>query len=206
MIAILNLKILNAVGEVKFKAYGTEIEETYNGVYEEGDKIRVELIDTEFVKLKLDSTLCESFVYVPDGVFEFAVPFGRELTSCYAPGAFSGDSHRIIAEEPCDADAYGERLISLNSHDRHNVPKYFPHAVANFVTREDPCFFERNAIDGVIDNTNHGAYPYHSWGGGLREDLEYEIHFGLEVEVSKVVLYLRADFPHDTYWKEAERL
>ncbi|HBJ19076.1 MAG TPA: hypothetical protein DDY70_04995, partial [Clostridiales bacterium] len=75
--------------------------------------------------------------------------------------------------------------------------------MANFVTREDPCFFERNAIDGVTDNTGHGNYPFHSWGGGLREDLEYEVDFGAEVEVDRVTIYLRADFPHDTYWKEA---
>ncbi len=204
MIIILNLKLLSANGEVKFKAYGAEIDERYLGTYEEGDKIRIELDYGEFLKLKLDETLAESIVYVPDGVFEFAIPFGRELACCYAPGAFSGDSHRIVAEEPTEAQIYEERKISLNSHDRHNVPKYFPHAVANFVTREDPCFFERNAIDGITDNVGHGAYPFHSWGGGLREDLEYEIHFGSEVEVSRVVLYLRADFPHDTYWKECD--
>ncbi len=204
MIIILNLKILNANGEVKFKAYGEQIDERYSGVYEEGDKIRVELCDGEFVRLRLDQTLAESIVYVPDGVFEFIIPFGRELKCCYAPGAFSGESHRIVAEEPTEAEIYGERKISLNSHDRHNVAKYFPHAVANFVTREDPCFFERNAIDGITDNLGHGAYPYHSWGGGLREDLEYEIRFGTEILVSKVVLFLRADFPHDTYWKEVD--
>ena len=141
---------------------------------------------------------------MPDGIFEFAVPFGYERSACYGPEAFKGDDHRIVVSEPDEPEIYGERLISLNSHDRHNIPKYFPHAVANFVTREDPCFFERNAIDGVIDNSNHGSYPYHSWGGGLREDLEFEVHFGMETEVSKVVLFLRADFPHDTYWKEAE--
>ncbi len=164
----------------------------------------MELPDSEFVKLKLDETMAESIVYVPDGTFEFTVPFGYERQACYAPEAFAGDSHRVICEEISESEIYGERLISLNSHDRHNVPKYFPHAVANFVTREDPCFFERNAIDGVIDNSGHGIFPYHSWGGGLREDLEYEIHFGTECEVSSVVIYLRADFPHDTYWKEAD--
>ena len=164
----------------------------------------MELCDGEFVKLRLDETLAESIVYVPDGVFEFAVPQDRELKSCYAPGAFSGDSHRVCCAEPSEAEIYSDRLISLNSHDRHNVPKYFPHSVANFVTREDPCFFERNAIDGVLDNSNHGRFPYHSWGGGLREDLEFEVRFGTEVEVSKVTIFLRADFPHDTYWKEAD--
>ena len=132
--------------------------------------------------MKLDETLAESIVYLPDGVFEFIIPFGKELKACYAPGAFSGDSHRFVLSEPDECEIYGERLISLNAHDRHNVHKYYPHAVANFVTREEPCFFERNAIDGVIDNSGHGAYPYHSWGGGLREDLEFTVDFGCEVD------------------------
>ena len=204
MIDIINLKLIRENGDVKFKAYGNEIDEHFHGEYEPGDKFRIELCDGSFVKLKLDPTLLESIVYVPDGTFEFAVPFDREREACYAPGAFGGDDHRIVVSEPTDAEIYEDRLISLNSHDRHNVPKYYPHAVANFVTREDPCFFERNAIDGVIDNSNHGFFPYHSWGGGLREDLEYELHFGTDVEVSRVVLFLRADFPHDTYWKECD--
>ena len=204
MIDIINLKLIRENGDVKFKAYGNEIDEHFHGEYEPGDKFRIELCDGAFVKLKLDPTLAESIVYVPDGTFEFAVPFDRERQACYAPGAFDRDDHRIVVSEPTDAEIYDDRLISLNSHDRHNVPKYYPHAVANFVTREDPCFFERNAIDGVIDNSNHGFFPYHSWGGGLREDLEYELHFGTDVEVSSIVLFLRADFPHDTYWKECD--
>ncbi len=204
MIFILTLKVLAENGDVRFKAYGTEIDTRFNAEYEQGDKIRVELDDGEFVKLKLDESLKESIVYVPDGVFEFFVPFGHERQACYAKEAFSEDSHRLMCSEPTEAEIYCEREISLNSHDRHKVAKYFPHAVANFVTREDPCFFERNAIDGVAVTDGHGIYPYHSWGGGLREDLEFEVHFGTEVEVSSVTVFLRADFPHDTYWREAE--
>ena len=204
MITIINLKLLAECGDVKFKAYGNEIDEHYNGVYEPGDKFRIELCDTEFMAIRLDPTMAESIVYVPDGTFEFTVPMDRELKACYHPDAFRGDDHRITVREPSEAEIYADRLISLNSHDRHNVPKYFPHSYANFVTREDPCFYERNAIDGVLDNSNHGMYPYHSWGGGLREDLEFEIHFGTDVEVSRVVIFIRADFPHDTYWKEAD--
>ena len=204
VITIINLKLLAECGDVKFKAHGNEIDEHYHGEYEAGDKFRIELCDTEFMAIRLDPTMAESIVYVPDGTFEFTVPQDRELKACYHPDAFRGDDHRITVREPSEAEIYAERLISLNSHDRHNVPKYFPHSYANFVTREDPCFFERNAIDGVLDNSNHGMYPYHSWGGGLREDLEFEIHFGTEVEVSRVVIFIRADFPHDTYWKEAD--
>ena len=204
MINIINLKLLAENGDCKFKAYGDEIDTRYSGTYEPGDKWRIELCDGEFVKLKLDSTLAESIVYCPDGVFEFPVPFDYHRTACYAPGAFDGESHRIECSEPTEAEIYDERAISLNSHDMHNVPKYFPHAAANFVTREDPCFFERNAIDGVSENLGHGVYPFHSWGGGLREDLVFWVDFGTEVEVKSVTIHIRADFPHDTYWKEAD--
>lgn len=204
MIFILSLKLLSENGEVKARAYGEEIDDTFTGEFGRGDRFRLETDGAKFVKMALAPTLAPSVVYLPDGVFEFGIPFDRERTACYAPGTFDGDSHRVRAWELSDAEIYGERLISLNSHDRHNVPKYFPHAVANFVTREDPCFFERNAIDGITDNTGHGNYPFHSWGGGLREDLEYEVDFGADVEVNRVTIYLRADFPHDTYWKEAE--
>lgn len=189
---------------MKLKSHGEDIDIRYGAEYEPGDKIRVELTDTLFVKLRLDDTLAESIVYVPDGIFEFQIPFDFERQACYAPGAFAGESHRLRASVPDNSEVYGERQIALNSHDRHKVPKYFPHAVANFVTREEPSFFERNAIDGVVDATCHGIYPYHSWGGGVREDLEYAVHFGREVEVNKVVVYLRADFPHDTYWREMD--
>ncbi len=204
MIIIINLKLLNEKGECKFKAYGEEIDARYNGTYEPGDKWRLDVDYSDYVKIKLASTMADSIIYLPDKSFEFAIPFGEERRACYAPETFDGDSHRIIVSEPCDAEVFGEREISLNSHDRHNIHKYFPHAVANFVTRESPCFFERNAIDGNTSNEGHGIYPYHSWGGGLREDLEFEVRFGCDVEVSRVTIFLRADFPHDTYWKEAE--
>jgi len=191
-------------GDVKFKAYGEEIDEHFHGEYEEGDRFKIEVPYGNFLTVQLDQSLKPALIYLPDGVFEFSIPFGRERSMCYAKGAFAGDDHRIVVSEPTDAEIYAERMISSNSHDRHKVPKYFPHAAANFVTREEPSFFERNAIDGVCDNSSHGAYPYHSWGGGLREDLEFWVDFGMPVEVSKVVIFLRADFPHDTYWKEMD--
>ena len=204
MAPILTLKLISETGDVKTSFHGAEIDGRYNGEYMPGDKWRLDCPDCEFVRIALDEALKESVVYLPDGVFEFSVPFDYERRSCYGTEAFEGDTHRVRASEMSEAEIYSERIISHNSHDRHNVPKYFPHAVANFVTREDPCFFERNAIDGVIENDGHGQYPYHSWGAGLREDIEYTVHFGTEVEASEVTLYLRADFPHDTYWKEVD--
>lgn len=74
--------------------------------------------------------------------------------------------------------------------------------ICDYVTRDEPCFFERNAIDGVLENKGHGNFPYHSWAGGARDDLEYYVVSGTEVEVEKLVFYLRADFPHEYILEE----
>ena len=200
---MIQIKIIDANGKELFSEKGTAIDTVYNGQYHEGDKILISKTDTEYLALKLDSTLEESIVFVPISTFEFSIPYGNLLNG-YAPGAFSGIEHKIKIYEPEDDVKYGIRNISLNSHDLRGQKKYFPHAFANLVTREAVCFYERNAIDGVTDNQGHGNYPYHSWAGGAREDLEYFIDFGTEVEVEKVIFYLRADFPHDTYWKSID--
>ncbi len=200
---MIQVKIVNAKGEELFCEKGNAIDTVYNGKYNNGDKIIISKPDTEYLSIKLDDTLAESIVFAPISTFEFSIPFG-DLLNGYAPGAFSGDKHIIKVYEPEDEIKYGTRNISLNSHDLRGQKKYFPHAYANLVTREAVCFYERNAIDGVTENQGHGDYPYHSWAGGAREDLEYFIDFGTEVEIEKIIFYLRADFPHDTYWKSID--
>ena len=186
---MLDLKITDAQGKSLFERTGMTISETYAGKLEAGYNIHVSLQNCEFIAVKLDPTLKESIVWVPNKSLDFVIPAANVLKACYAPGAFSGEEHPISIREPDDSEIYAYREISLNSHDLRGKRRTYPHATANFVTRDEPCFFERNAIDGVIDNSNHGFFPYHSWGGGLREDLEYELHFGTEVEVSSVVLF-----------------
>lgn len=199
----MELKIFNKNKEIIFSKQGREINCVYKGEYQEGDKIVLSAPETEFVKVKLDKTLKEAVVYLPNGSLELEVPFGRRK-AMYDKDAFSGEMHELSAYEATDEEAYGARNIALNPYDMHGKARSFPHAYANLVTREDPCFFERNAIDGVCGNSSHGKYPYHSWAGGAREDLEYYIDFGTDVEVSKIVFFLRADFPHDTYWKSID--
>ena len=198
----IKLYLLDAQGNQKFCAEGDSIESVYEGEYTEGDVFKVCLYDGNFLKFQPDESMAESIVYLPDGMFEFPVPFGYERNACYGKQAFAGDRHLLRASVPSREEVFGERNIALNACDRHKTDKYFPHARANFVTREDPCFFERNAIDGICENKGHGEYPFHSWGGGLREDLEYQVDFGMTARITAVTLYLRADFPHDTYWKQ----
>ena len=199
---MIELTIVDKNGQVLFAEKGNSIDCSYNAQYNEGDKIIVHKKDTEFLSLKLDETIAESIIFIPTSTLEFEIPFG-DLRRGYDEKAFSGNSHHIKVSEPEDT-AYELRNIALNSHDRRGQKRYFPHAYANLVTREDVCFYERNAIDGIRDNEGHGPYPFHSWAGGAREDLEYYIDFGSEVEVEKLVFYLRADFPHDTYWKNID--
>ncbi len=203
MIFTVELSIVNKDAKVLLSQKGENIDITYEKEYQEGDKIVIRKKDSDFVALKLDDCLAESIVFSESSTLEFEIPFGN-LKRGYDQNAFSGNSHHIKAYEPNDDVKYGYRNIALNSHDRRGQKRYFPHAYANLVTREDVCFFERNAIDGVCENKGHGDYPYHSWAGGAREDLEYYIDFGTDVEIEKVVFYLRADFPHDTYWKAVD--
>ncbi len=201
---MLHLRVVDSVGNIKFEASGYSIDCVYSGEYQPGDKIRVSMSEGAFIGVKLDGTMAESILCVPSRRFDYLIPFGAERARGYDPAAFAGEEHRLIARELSDEEAFGYRNIALNPHDRHRVAKYFPHADANFVTREDPCFFERNAIDGVCRNEGHGNFPYHSWAGGAREDLEYTIDFGRDVEIDKIVFFLRADFPHDTWWKSID--
>ena len=203
MIDIIELKILNSNGDELVYEKGNSIDFVYDKAYNEGDKIVIYKPDTEYISVQFDESLKESIIFVPSSTFEFEIPYG-DLMAGYSPEAFSGNSHHIKVYEPDDEHKYGLRNIALNSHDRRGQKRYFPHAYANLVTREAVCFYERNAIDGVCDNLSHGDYPYHSWAGGAREDLEYYIDFGTEVEVEKIVFYLRADFPHDTYWRAVD--
>lgn len=202
MFGTINLKIINGTEE-RFSCTGDKIDAVFNGEYREGDKIIIHKTDTEYLALKLDETMAESIVYAPGSKLEYEIPFG-ELKKGYNKEAFSGTTHRITVYEPTDEVKYGYRNIALNPYDKRGQKRYFPHAYANMVTREAVCFYERNAIDGVCDNSSHGDFPYHSWAGGAREDLEYYIDFGTEVEITEIVFYLRADFPHDTYWKSID--
>ena len=199
-------KLTDKSGNTLAETSGINIDFTFDRVYEEGDKFIVKFKDCgEFIAMKLDESLKESIVLIPDKIFEYVVPFGNEYVA-YDEASWTKPSHRVTIREASDEEAYGSRIISENSADRHDVGRYFPHARANFVTRNSPIFFERNAIDGVIDQKGHGIYPFQSWAGGARDDLEFYIDFGTEVEVEKIDFFLRADFKndHDTWWKSLD--
>lgn len=199
----MKVEIRNTNEEVLLYEEGyKELSLVYNGYYSEGDKIIFDLENLKYVFVNIGEHIVESLIYAPDSKFEYSIPVGEKLVA-YHPEAFKGDSHKITVRAASAEEISQYRNLALNGLDKHQEVNYYPHAYANVVTRNEACFEPRNAIDGCKENSSHGNYPYHSWGGGLRDDLEFTLFFGRDVEIDKVVLYLRADYvnEHDTNWK-----
>lgn len=178
---------------------------TYEKPFAEGDCIEI-CADTNYIHLKIDNHLRASIVYLPEKRMCFHVPAGDRLAA-YPPGAFTKVPHVIACREAEAHEICEYRNLALNPADQRGQSNYFPHADANFVTKDLPYFESRNAIDGFCQNKGHGTFPYQSWGGGNRDDLEYHLDFGRPVLIDKAVLYLRSDDTanelgelHDTYW------
>lgn len=105
--------------------------------------------------------------------------------------------------------------VALNTKDVHeSVWKKeingYPHATSNSEFPGDaskPQYHALNAIDGKTSNRGHGP-QFPSWGPEKRRDLWWKVDFGKTVTLSKVVIYIRADFTpycpvdHDSFWKQ----
>ena len=89
--------------------------------------------------------------------------------------------------EEYEVTAY--RNLAKNVMDQHGDHGCYPHAYANVETRGESVFAARNAIDGVLANASHGAWPYESWGINMQDDAELTLEFGRPVDFDKIVLY-----------------
>lgn len=201
--AVLSLKVINKDDLVRYVASGEDQVVLVNtSEYEEGDRICLET-DTKNIHLWLqaDDALGASLVYITDNV-SFFIPFGEKRAG-YSPKAFYGNRHYLYARVAREDEIYAYRNLALNVYDRHGETNCYPHAWANVETRGEAVFAARNAIDGVLANLAHGEWPYESWGINRREDASITVEFGREIVADKVILYTRADFPHDNWWKQA---
>lgn len=197
-----SIKILKANGAAKFVERGDK--EAYLVVtspYEEGDRVVLEYSgEPKYFVFQADDALGTAIIYVTGNV-EIKVPFG-DAKNGYSPKAFAGSCHYIYAREAADEEIYAYRNQAFNVYDTHENNNSFPHAVANVETRNEAVFAARNAIDGVKANGAHGEWPYASWGINQNPDACLKIDFGKEIVTDKVIIYIRADFPHDNWWKE----
>lgn len=200
----LTLKIQNAQGEKLAAAEGTKgICFVYEPEYQEGDCFIVESSEpSSFVVLQLDDTIAPAFTFLYGGRYTFPVPFGEKRIS-YSPRSFSGTKHLLCARYAYPHEMEARKNLALNPLDTHGNRSLFPHASANVETRGEAVFAARNAIDGLRANTFHGEWPYSSWGINRDPQAELKLEFGRKVRLDEVVFYLRADFPHDAWWKNA---
>lgn len=115
-----------------------------------------------------------------------------------------------LAEAPKSPEAAKTSLLSkkpgyanLAVNKKNDKGDFAPHPIAssNSECRHEIAFAAMNAIDGNADNKGHGG-GFPSWGPEQRKDLWFQIDFGKQVYVDRIDLFIRADFPHDTFWHD----
>lgn len=175
----------------------------HTGSCREGDSI---ILETDaapcHLVIRLDATMAPALVYMTGTRFELPIPFGEKHVS-YNPLSFQGETHLASARYASEKEIKAYRNLAANPYDHHGNTALFPHASANVETRGESVFAARNAIDGYAAATGHGKWPYTSWGINRDPQAALRLDFGQEVELEEAVLYLRADFPHDAWWKKA---
>lgn len=198
----LTLQVVDKNGTVVAQSTGEDFTDlAVMRTYEEGDRIL--LISSEkniHLNWQVDDAIGLAFVYITDDV-SYIIPFGEERTS-YSPKAFSGNLHYLYVEVAKPAEVFLYRNLALNPADQHRDVPCYPHASANVETRGEAVFAAKNAIDGVRANLSHGEWPYASWGINRQDDAAMTIDFGREIVTDQIVLFTRADFPHDNWWRE----
>lgn len=201
-LSVIGIQVVKKDGSIVVSEQGTcEVNLPLDYNYEEGDRVVFSFDETDaFYVLQADDALGEALVYVT-GEVSFEVPFGEKKV-CYSPKIFSGEHHLITARKASAAESGAYRNIALNVMDQHGDTHCYPHASANVETRGESVFAARNAIDGITANHSHGYWPYGSWGINRNPQAKIRVDFGREAVIDQVQIYLRADFPHDSWWPQ----
>ncbi len=172
--------------------------------YKSGDVLTVTLPEGEqYLGLTMDNLMGEAILYVPGGTYTFTVP---EANNTYNR-TFINTNDKTITARVVGADELGENYnLARNPYDLTDLTgnmqvTAYPHATTSSNYGNLPAYFVRNAIDGVTANLLHGSYPSQSWGPDQGTGHWMKVDFGREVNVSQVVLTLRAHAGHDTYYK-----
>lgn len=198
--ALLSLKVIDKDENTICQATGEDfVDLVCLRNYEEGDRILLATSEKNiYINWQVDDALGSAFVYLIDDA-DYVIPFGEKRISM-SPKVFSGDRHYLYAEVAREDEIAAYRNLALNPADQHRDVPVYPHATANVETRGESVFAAKNAIDGVRANLSHGPWPYQSWGINRQDDAAMKVDFGRKIRTDKVVLYTRADFPHDNWW------
>lgn len=203
----MKISIINENNEIMAqeddKTYVNEVKLVYNKAYEPGDRIVIDGMEkNEFYDIRLDDVLGYERVYMTTDTFCYDIPFGEKKVNM-SPLTFSGEIHYLNVKALRQEENIYKNLAA-NVYDQHGDRGCFPHAYANVETRGEAVFAAKNAIDRVTENRSHGFWPYASWGINQDPNAELTVDFGREIVADKLVLFTRADFPHDNYWIKAD--
>ena len=200
----LTLKIKDAAGNILAESTGMDSAAlVYNKAYTEGDVITLTSSEkNQYLCIRLDDAISLAFVYFTEGEYALPVPFGEKKIA-YSPKSFSGKMHLLTVRTACSFEISAYRNLARNEYDHAANAVCFPNVHANVETRGEPVFAARNAINGNCENRSHGFWPYESWGINQQDDAEITVSFGRPVKIDCMVLFTRADFPHDNWWEQA---
>lgn len=193
--------VVNQNGETKAELSGPdEVVLAWKGEYEVGDIIYMEFTAPGYYVIRVDDCVDDALVYMTQRTLKYPVLF-EEKKKAHNPKSFTGERH-YLALRPARPWELGYRNLAKNPADQHDVVGCYPHASANVETRGESVFAARNAIDGTLAVRSHGRWPYASWGINMQDDAEFTLDFGRPVDFDTIILYTRADFPHDNWWTE----
>ncbi len=198
----MEIKVIRDNGEVKARASGDrQAILAWTGEYAKGDAIVLEGLEENcFYWWKADDTIEEALVYVTDSRVIWPIPV-YEKKANRSPLSFLGTRHYLCIRR-AEKEAGEYRNVVLNPADEHDLKGVYPHASANVETRGESVFAAQNAIDGYRASCSHGEWPYQSWGINRRADAALTIELGAPARIDRIDVYLRADFPHDSWWEE----
>ncbi|MFD1465905.1 hypothetical protein ACFQ4L_07510 [Lapidilactobacillus mulanensis] len=171
--------------------------------YTLGDYYQVEVEKAPvYLVVQLDAAIRPALIYLTERNWTYRLPFNLQREWPYPDGAFLGKNHYATVRVATAAEIASQTNLSVNSYDQHEASAAYPHASSNAETRGETVFYAKNAIDGLVANESHGNYPFQSWGINEQHDAYLQLDFGRTVEVNQLGIVLRADYPHDSYWKK----
>ena len=138
--------------------------------------------------------------YIKEVIFKYFIPCGNERKS-YSYKAFYNKKHLIRVSKASYQQINAYQNLALNTSDQVYLLNVYPHATSSEDCSLSPVFQPKNVIDGLTFNTEHGRWPFTSWSYQQNPQATLTIHFGRKVNVQDIHIYLRADFPHDSYFQ-----
>ncbi len=173
--------------------------------YSPNDKLEITLPKGEkYVAISLNSRVGEAIIYCPNGKFTYTFPNLQNIfPNTMDPSSGVVYNNNTVTARLVTAEELAKvHNLALNPYDLTNASGAFPHASTSNVNDNSDEWAARNAIDGFTMNDGHGGYPYQSWGpnNNVKATDHFTIDFGREVTVDELVVVIRADFPHDSYF------